>query len=82
MWRVDARGVSMTEQGRHTAVVERVYESHGETRVAVRLGTALLHCRAPSDADARAAFGLHDREGRCCRVDIAAGATTVWPVMP
>ncbi|WP_323073075.1 ATP-binding cassette domain-containing protein [Mycetohabitans endofungorum] len=82
MWRVDACGVSMTEQGRHTAVVERVYESHGETRVAVRLGTALLHCRAPSDADARAAFGLHDREGHCCRVDIAAGTTTVWPVMP
>lgn len=82
MWRVDARGVSMTEQGRHTAVVERVYESHGETRVAVRLGTALLHCRAPSDADAHTAFGLHDREGHCCRVDIAAGTTTVWPVTP
>ncbi|MCG1043528.1 ATP-binding cassette domain-containing protein [Mycetohabitans sp. B8] len=82
MWRVDARGVSMSAQGRHTAVVERVYESHGETRVAVRLGAALLHCRAPSDADARTACGLHEREGQCCRVDIAAGTTTVWPVTP
>jgi molybdate transport system permease protein len=48
MWRVDADGVSLAEGGRYAGVIERVYGSYGETRVAVRVGAALLHCSVPA----------------------------------
>ncbi|KAG0165169.1 Fructose-bisphosphate aldolase 1 [Apophysomyces sp. BC1015] len=82
MWRVDARGVTIGAHGQHPGVIERVYELHGETRVAVRVGAVLLHCRASSDASADGAYATPHMsgEGQPCCVDIATGSVTVWPV--
>lgn len=58
MWRVDANGVSLAEGGRYVGVVERVYGWYGQTRVAVRVGAALLHCAVPASGHLRAVAGM------------------------